>query len=225
MEAGLGYRFRDPRLLQEALTHRSEGQPVDNQRLEFLGDGLLTFLVAQSLFEAKPGWQEGAMSRLRGQLVQTRALHAWAVDLGLPGALRVSHSRKSMPMGMKPVADAMEALLAAVYLDARAAGEDALGITRALVEARFLATIQEARPETLIQKDPKSNLKETAERRGLPAPTYELLGQSGPDHAPRFTVRAVLGELSAEAEGSTRKGAEVEAALHLLAALGTDTAL
>lgn len=128
-----------------------------------------------------------------------------------------------MPMGMKPVADAMEAVLAAVYLDARAAGEDPLAVTRALVEARFLPTIQEARPETLIQKDPKSNLKETAERRGLPAPTYTLLGQAGPDHAPRFTVRVELGSLSAEAEAGTRKGAEVEAALSLLAALGPDT--
>ena len=219
LEPRLGYRFRNPRLLQEALTHRSEGLPMDNQRLEFLGDGLLTFLVAQSLFEARPDWQEGAMSRLRGQLVQTRALHAWAVDLGLPGALRVAHSRKSMPMGMKPVADALEAVLAAVYLDARAAGEDPLAATRSLVEARFLPTIQEARSETLIQKDPKSNLKETAERRGMPAPTYTLLGQSGPDHAPRFRVRADLGDLSAEAEAGTRKGAEVEAALHLLEAL------
>lgn len=161
LEGCLGYRFQRPDLLQEALTHTSAGSRRDNQRLEFLGDALLNFTVAFLLHRERPDWQEGPMSKLRGVLVRTESLHAWALDLGLDRALRAVHPRKAPPMGPKPLADALEALLAAIYLDAEAAGLDGMLRVSALVEARFLASIREARPESWTRSDPKTHLQET----------------------------------------------------------------
>ena len=223
LEVRLAYRFQERSLLQEALTHASASKGRDNQRLEFLGDALLNFTVAQVLFEAHPDWQEGPMSKQRGLLVRTESLHAWALDLSLNQALSATHPRKAPPMGSKPLADALEALLAAIYLDAQATGLDAAGTVKALVEQRFLKTIQAAVPEGLTQQDPKTHLQETAARLGLPAPAYAQVGQAGPGHAPRFTVQVSVGDQAAEAEGLSRKRAESEAAKRLLLLLGTRT--
>ena len=216
LEAGLGYRFSNPALLQEALTHTSAGKGRDNQRLEFLGDALLNFAVAQLLYRERPEWQEGPMSKFRGVLVRTDSLHRWALDLGLDRALSAAHPRKAPPMGPKPLADALEALLAAVYLDAQASGRDGQAAAQGLVEARFTDAVRDARPEAWSRLDPKTTLQETAARLGLPAPAYEPLGQSGPDHAPVFTVRATVGVHSVEAQGPSRKRAEGDAARRLL---------
>jgi ribonuclease-3 len=223
LEARLGYGFRDLSLLREALTHTSAGSPRDNQRLEFLGDALLNFTVAALLHRERPDWQEGAMSKLRGMLVRTESLHEWALDLGLERTLKSAHPRKAPPMGPKPLADALEALLAAIFLDAQAAGEDALGPVRALVEGRFLESIRLANPESWTRMDPKTHLQETVARLGLPAPVYAQVDLAGPGHAPRFTMRVSVGPHSAQAEGATRKGAEGEAARLLLGQLGTHT--
>ena len=216
LEAGLGYRFSDRALLQEALTHTSAARGRDNQRLEFLGDALLNFLVALLLHRERPDWQEGPMSKFRGVLVRTDSLHQWAMDLGLDRALSATHPRKAPPMGPKPLADALEALLAAVYLDAQASGRDGNTAVLALVEARFLEPIRQARPEAWSRLDPKTTLQETAARLGLPAPAYTQVAQSGPGHAPLFTVRVSVGELAVEARGSSRKRAESDAAHRLL---------
>jgi ribonuclease III len=223
LEDRLGYRFRDPDLLREALTHTSAGSLRDNQRLEFLGDALLNFTVAFLLHRERPDWQEGAMSKLRGVLVRTESLHTWALDLGLDRALKAVHPRKAPPMGPKPLADALEALLASIYLDAESAGLDGTLRVRALVEARFLTSIREARPESWTRLDPKTHLQETAARMGLPAPIYTQVDLAGPGHAPRFTMQVSVGSLSAQAEGSTRKRAEGDAAQRLLDHLGTHT--
>jgi ribonuclease-3 len=223
LEARLGYRFRNPEFLREALTHASSGTGRDNQRLEFLGDALLNFTVALLLHEEKPDWQEGAMSKLRGMLVRTDSLHGWAQVLGLEQALRAAHPRKAPPMGTKPLADALEALLAAVYLDSQAAGGQGALIVRDLVAARFLEPIRAARPESWIAVDPKTHLQETAARLGLPAPVYDQVELSGPGHAPRFTMRVTVGNQAAQAEAGTRKRAEGEAARRLLEALGSRT--
>lgn len=223
LEGRLGYRFRDPDLLKEALTHASAGSPRDNQRLEFLGDALLNFTIAFLLHRERPDWQEGPMSKLRGVLVRTESLHAWALDLGLDQALKAVHPRKAPPMGPKPLADAMEALLASIYLDALSAGADGILRVRELVEARFLSAIREARPESWTRTDPKTHLQEMAARRGLPAPVYTQLELAGPGHAPRFTMQVSVGSLSAQAEGPTRKRAEGDAARRLLDQLGTHT--
>ena len=223
LEARLGYRFRDPSLLREALTHTSAGSPRDNQRLEFLGDALLNFTVALLLHHERPDWQEGAMSKLRGMLVRTESVHEWALDLGLERTLKSAHPRKAPPMGSKPLADALEALLAAIFLDAQAAGEDATHRVKILVEERFLEPIRQANPESWTKMDPKTHLQETVARLGLPAPVYAQVDLAGPGHAPRFTMRVSVGPHSAQAEGPTRKGAEGDAARLLLNQIGTRT--
>lgn len=218
LEARLGYAFRDPDLLREALTHASSGRGRDNQRLEFLGDALLNFCVALAIHRERPDWEEGPMSKLRGVLVCTEALHGWAQDLGLDRALSATGRTA---LGPKPLADAVEALLAAVFLDAQAVNGEGAARVQALVETRHLAAIRSADPGLWARRDAKTTLQETTARLGLPAPSYTLLAQSGPDHAPRFSVRATAGPHSAEAEGSTRKKAETEAARNLLDLLGS----
>ncbi|WP_306590701.1 ribonuclease III family protein [Geothrix sp. 21YS21S-4] len=216
LEARLGHRFSDRTLLQEALTHVSASTGRDNQRLEFLGDSLLNFAVAFLLHRERPDWQEGPMSKFRGVLVRTDSLHEWALDLGLDRALTAAHPRKAPPMGPKPLADALEALLAAIFLDAQASGRDGTAAVLASVEARFLAPIRAAQPDAWARLDPKTTLQEAAARLGRPAPAYTLVAQSGPAHAPRFTVRAAVGDLHAEATGPSRKRAESDAARQLL---------
>jgi ribonuclease-3 len=223
LETRLGYRFSERALLKEALTHASASKGKDNQRLEFLGDSLLNFTMASLLFEAHPDWQEGPMSKLRGLLVCTESLHAWALDLELDRALSASHPRKAPPMGPKPLADALEALLAAIFLDAQASEANALGLVKALVAGRYLETIQKARPGALTQLDPKTHLQETAARLSLPAPVYTQVNQAGPGHAPRFTMRVSVGDLATEAEGLSRKRAEGDAARKLLDLIGSRT--
>lgn len=223
LETRLGYRFADRALLQEALTHTSAGSPRDNQRLEFLGDALLNFTVALLLHRERPDWQEGSMSKLRGVLVRTESLHAWALDLGLDQALQAAHPRKAPPMGSKPLADALEAVLAALFLDAQASGAEGSAAVLALVETRFLEPIRQASREGWTRTDPKTHLQETAARLGLPAPVYAQVDLAGPGHAPRFTMRVSVGLLSAHAEGATRKRAEGDAARQLLEQLGTHT--
>jgi ribonuclease-3 len=223
LEARLGYRFTDRALLVEALTHSSAGSPRDNQRLEFLGDALLNFTVALLLHRERPDWQEGAMSKLRGMLVRTESLCTWAQELGLDLALKAAHPRKAPPMGPKPLADALEALLAAVFLDTQRTGMDGTGPVVALVEARFLEPIRQASPEGWTRLDPKTHLQETAARMSLPSPVYAQVEQTGPGHAPRFTMRVTVGTVSTEAEGSTRKRAEGEAAQRLLNLLTSST--
>ena len=223
LEARLDYVFKDPALLREALTHTSAGTGRDNQRLEFLGDALLNFTVALLLHRERNDWQEGAMSKFRGVLVRTDALRDWALALGLDQALKAAHPRKAPPMGPKPLADALEAVLAAIYLDAQADGRNGASTVQALVEARFLETIRQAQPESWTRTDPKTHLQETAARLGLPAPGYALVDQTGPDHAPRFKVQVSVATHTAQAEGPTRKRAEGEAAQLLLDQLGTRT--
>jgi ribonuclease-3 len=223
LEVRLGYRFSNPGLLREALTHASAGAPRDNQRLEFLGDALLNFTIALLLYRERPDWQEGAMSKLRGMLVRTESLHEWALDLGLERALLTTHHRKAPPMGPKPLADALEALLAAIYLDAQSAGENGVLRLTSLIEARFLDLIRKAQAGSWTQQDPKTHLQETAARLGLPAPIYTQVDMAGPGHAPRFTMQVSVGLHAAQAEGSTRKRAEGDAARRLLAHLGNHT--
>ncbi len=223
LEARLGYRFTDRALLVEALTHRSAGSARDNQRLEFLGDALLNFTVALLLHRERPDWQEGAMSKLRGMLVRTESLCTWAQELGLDRALKAAHPRKAPPMGPKPLADALEALLAAVFLDAQKAGTGGTNWVVTLVETRFLVPIQQASPEGWTRLDPKTHLQETAARMGLPAPVYAQVEQTGPGHAPCFTMQVSVGAVAAAADGSTRKRAEGEAAQRLLNLLTSST--
>ena len=220
LEAALGYRFEDPGLLRAALTPPSAGLPEDNQRLEFLGDSVLHLTVSLLVFREHPDWAEGALSKLRNLLVCTDALHQWAQDLGIELGRGPRSPRKPGAVDLRnPLADAVEALLAAVFLDVGGRGGDAFGTVQGIVERRFLAEVREAYVGIWETRDSKTTLQERAAAMALPPPAYELITRSGPDHAPSFTVRVSLGERAATATAGTLKRAQTEAARALLLSL------
>lgn len=219
LEASLGYKFRNPLLLKQALTPPSSGLQPNNQRLEFLGDAILQFCLSRLAFEAQPTWEEGALSKLRGMLVCTDSLRNWAEDIGL-NLQRGPRSPKKAPVGEgKPLADAMEALLAAIYLDAEQAGENPTECVLRVLKTRFEATLLEATPGMWENLDSKTTLQERAAAASLPPPHYDLIQRSGPDHQPRFKVRVEVGALWAESEAGSLKKAQTEAARLLLGQL------
>jgi ribonuclease-3 len=215
IKATLQYQFKDPNLLDLALTHGSAGRGQDNQRLEYLGDALLNFCVARLIYQEQPDWPEGAMSKLRGMLVCTDALHDWASELGLsltagarapkqPGALR------------KPLADAVEALLAAIYLDAEDSKQNGLEAVMTMVSGRHLEAIRSGHLGMWEHRDSKTTLQERAAALGFPTPCYAQISRVGPDHQPTFRVRVSVGELQAEANAGNLKQAEILAARELV---------
>lgn len=220
LEMRLGYRFRDPAFLARALTPPSAGLPEDNQRLEFLGDSVLHLCVTLLVYREHPTWAEGALSKLRGLLVCTDALHQWAQEAGVTLALGPRSPRKAGAVNLRnPMADAMEALLAAVFLDATAQGENGLATVQAIVERRCLAEIRRAYQGVWEAKDTKTTLQERGAALALAPPVYELLERTGPDHAPVFQVRVRLGDREATAQAGTLKRAQAEAARILLQSL------
>jgi len=217
LEAALGYRFCDREWLRTALTPPSTGLTPNNQRLEYLGDAILQLAVSELIFREKPDWHEGAMSKLRGLLVCTQSLSEWATDLDLRLGVGPRSTRKeSSPSVRKPKADAMEAVIAAVFLDARHAGQDPLATVTGLVASKFLASIRQARIGIWEEQDSKTTLQERAVSLSFPTPCYELVEKGGPDHAPVFTVRVRVGNLEAVATSGTLKRAQMAAARELL---------
>ncbi len=203
----LDYRFRDPALLELALTHRSIGRP-NNERLEFLGDAMLGMVVAEMLFEAHPHASEGELTRLRAQLVNGKRLAGIARELELGDALRLGPGElKSGGYRRDSIlADAFEALVAAIYHDA---GFEAC---RKVVRGLFADLVRDT-PRS--RKDGKTRLQEWLQARGLGLPSYDLLGSHGEDHARVFEVACVLEQpepLQFRAEGRSRRAAEQDAA-------------
>ncbi len=210
----LGYRFRDPTLADLALTHRSVGKP-NNERLEFLGDAFLGAIVAEMLYEAHPNASEGELSRLRAQLVNGQALAAIARELELGDRLRLGPGElKSGGFRRESIlADAFEAMIAAVYLDG------GFHACREVVRQLF-AELVASLPRS--SKDAKTRLQEHLQAQGWPLPRYELIASRGDDHAKQFDVRCVVNEplpAQAEASGSSRRAAEQEAAEIVLSRL------
>ena len=207
----LGYTFRDEALLRRALTHPSVGRN-DNQRLEFLGDAVLQYLMSDALYTVHPDEREGALTHRRALLVCEAALSPIAKKLGLGEALIMDKGEELTGGRDKPsvLCDTMEAVLAAVYLDG---GMEA---ARGVVERCWPREDEVSRP----LQDAKGALQETLQKDGGESPTYEITGQSGPPHAPVF--RAAVrwnGKALAEGEGRTKKQAEQDAALSALRAL------
>jgi len=205
----IGHAFNDPGLLQQALTHRSAGTP-NNERLEFLGDSIVNMMVAQALYLRWPKADEGALTRARAELVREGALAVIARSLELgdrltlgPGEMKSGgHRRDSI------LADALEAVVAAIYLDAGFAA------CQAVVLPWFSASM-EALPATgRPEKDPKTRLQEWLQARQKALPQYELVSESGDDHAKTFRVRCGVTEpaVSTEGEGASRRLAEQQAA-------------
>ena len=188
----------------QALTHRSAGAR-NNERLEFLGDALVNLIAAELLFERFPKADEGAMTRMRASLVREAALAGLARQLGLgerlrlgPGELKSGGQRRDSIL-----ADALEALVAAYYLD------QGWAATRERVRAWFADLLDAVGAES-FGKDAKTRLQEWLQARGLDLPEYQMLDSSGPEHAREFTMRCTVAarELSADARGGSRKLAE-----------------
>jgi ribonuclease-3 len=220
----LNYHFRNPELLERALTHSSaipelraaRGEDIafadsvvqDNERFEFLGDAVLDLLTSEYLLKTFPDWTEGQLSKSRSRLVNGHSLEIAARKLGIGEYLRLGRGEEKTGGREKPalLADAFEAVVAAIYLDG---GLDA---ARELVYKTILPLALEDRL-SIADSDRKSALQEYLQGRGeLPA-EYRLAGESGPDHQKRFLVEVwIKGQRMASAEGSTKKEAEQKAA-------------
>ncbi len=208
----IGHDFADPGLLIRALTHgsvSSESRP-DNQRLEFLGDRVLGMVIAEALLAADPGAAEGKLAPRFNALVRKEACAGVAREIGLGEVLKLGRS-ETLSGGRRKLAllgDAMEAVIAAVYLDA---GFDAARDMVLRLWAGRIASVEED------ARDPKTSLQEWAQARGLQPPVYAVVGREGPDHAPVFTIEARLaGKGEARAEASSKRAAEQAAARALL---------
>jgi ribonuclease-3 len=225
LEERLGWSFRNPEWLREALTHRSyvnehPGEGVrDNERLEFLGDAVLQLVVSAELFRRFPDWPEGRLTALRTALIRGEQLTAWAEALELGRFLRLgkgeaegSRTRPSI------LADAFEALLGALYLDGGLAAAKAL-LRRLLPEAIAQAL------ENLERHDPKGRLQQWSQAVRGQTPVYEVVAVEGPPHAARFTVRVRIGEeVVGEGQGTSKREATREAARDALRRLGLEDA-
>ena len=213
-----GHAYADPALLDQALTHRSAGSP-HNERLEFLGDALVNQFIAEALYRHWPRADEGAMTRGRAELVRESALAGIArtLDLGAhlvlgPGELKTGgHRRDSI------LADALEALVASIYLDA---GFDTC---REVVLPWFDPLIAALPPANKVGKDAKTRLQEWLQARQRGLPVYALVEEHGDDHARIFRVSCRLAEpaITTEGEGSSRRAAEQQAAEAALQAIET----
>ena len=215
LERGLGHTFANPDLARQALTHRSFGA-AHNERLEFLGDSLLNCAVATLLYERFPQLPEGDLSRLRAALVNQASLSDVATKLGLGDRLRLGEGELKSGGFRRPsiLADALEAILGAVFLDA---GFEAV---RGTVE-RLLGERLESRDGLPVDKDPKTALQEHLQGRKLALPRYSVQLTEGEAHDQTFTVECRVDDLglSASGRGASRRAAEQAAAEALLAQL------
>jgi len=225
-EAILGYHFRRPELLREALTHRSavSGPPIgrgrtapstgagSNERLEFIGDRVLGLLIAEWLAERFPHEQEGALGPRLAHLVSQPTIAAIAEQLGLPGVLAVApgESRAGVRRLATVLADATEALIGALYLDG------GLAPARAFVRQAWEAAMgTHAAPP----KDPKTTLQEWLLGRGMKLPAYDLVSREGPPHDPVFVIAVDAGGARGEGKAGSKRAAERLAAEDLLGKL------
>jgi ribonuclease-3 len=208
----LGYTFGRPELLREALTHRSYGSP-NNERLEFLGDAILNCATAVALFEKFPKLPEGDLSRLRANLVNKQVLFELAQPLGLGDFLKLGEGELKSGGHQRPsiLADALEALIGAVYLDG------GFGEAQQLVQRLLGEKIAAIDPQHL-GKDAKTVLQEYLQSKRMALPKYSVIETRGEAHEQTFQVECAVAELSlrSQAEGASRRAAEQQAAALLL---------
>lgn len=212
LQTRLGHGFADPTLLERALTHRSFSAD-HNERLEFLGDSVLGLGVAHMLYEALGTGAEGDLSRLRAQLVRQDSLHRLALGLDLPPLLRLGEGEMRSGGQQRPsiLADALEALIGAVYLDGGHAAADAL--VRRLFEGVEISPAMSA-----AAKDAKTALQEWLQARKMALPVYEVLRVLGAAHRQTFEVTCRVAEkgLEVSGQGASRRAAEQAAAQAML---------
>ncbi len=209
----LDYRFKNPKLLEQALTHRSYSA-TNNERLEFLGDGALNFIIAHQLFLRFSQLSEGDLSRLRAQMVKESTLCELATMLNLGAALNLGEGELKSAGRRRPsiLADALEAIIGAIYLDGGYASAEAVVIK---LYAKLLDNID----PKVIGKDSKSHLQEILQARKIEVPDYQVVATEGEAHAQIFRVECVIAQLnlSTVGEGPSRRAAEQKAAESALA--------
>ena len=227
LEERIGYRFRDRGLLEHALTHRSRvhedasGGVFDNESLEFLGDSVLGFVIADMLFRQFPQHNEGQKSKLKASIVSAAALARLAERLGLGEFLILGRGEEKTGGRRKHaiIADCYEALIAAIYLDG------GIEPAKGFIQRQFQALIEEARRNGVhaaFTEDYKSALQEWLQREGRGLPVYRLVAELGPPHRRNFQVEILIeGEVIAGAEGKTKKEAAQTAAKAALIKLQT----
>jgi ribonuclease-3 len=212
-----GYAFKNPSLLETALTHSSYaneaagtargeclGRPSHNERLEFLGDAVLGFCAAEFLYVNNPQMQEGELTKLRAGYVCEQSLAAAAKRLGLGDELRLGRGERADGGETRDsiLADAFEAVLAAMYLDG------GIEPCREMVKTALLS-----RPPAGPVRDAKSRLQEALQGQGKPGPEYRAVSESGPDHSKTFVVEVWIGgKAAARGTGRSKKAAEMDAA-------------
>jgi len=226
IEHRVGHWFKDRGLLEHALTHKSRaaedasGGVADNESLEFLGDAVLGLVVADLLFHTYPDSDEGQKSKIKAAVVSTQALARRAKEMRLGTHLLLGRGEEKTGGRFKQalLADAYEALIAAVYLDG------GLPAAAAFLERELCEAIEESAGQTVVGQDYKSALQERVQALGRALPEYRVTAESGPDHRKVFAVEvAVAGTVLGSATGKAKKAAEQEAARLALDALTPDT--
>ena len=215
LERAIDYRFRDRGLLEHAMTHTSRanedvsGGVVDNESLEFLGDAVLGFVIADMLFREFPSFNEGQKSKVKASLVSTTALARQAEHLGLGEHLLLGRGEEKTGGRKKQalLADGYEALIAAIYLDG------GIEHVRAFIQREFRELLGDVKEGGLSGQDYKSALQERLQASDRPLPEYRLVGSLGPDHRKQFQVAVFVDDVRlAEASGPSKKEAEQDAA-------------
>jgi ribonuclease-3 len=223
LQERLGYSFQDPSLLERALTHRSfsnehrELRSPNNERLEFLGDTVLGFVVGDYIYRAFPNLQEGALSKIKAHLVSAATLAGKGRDIGLGRYLRMGagEARSGGSEKLSLLADAFEAVVAAIYLDG------GLPAAEAFVRRVFQPDVSGIDVGDLSFHDYKTALQETAQSLGLPLPEYRVVDEYGPDHEKHFVVEVYWDGVSfAYGKGASKREAQRKAAKEALRKLG-----
>lgn len=215
LETALGYRFTNPKILTEALTHRgalsaSKRTPA-NERLEFLGDRVLGLVVAETLLREFPDEEEGALATRIAALVSAPTLVRIAQTFGLADHVKVAPGQRADDENTAVLADACEAVIGALYLDG------GLTAARAFIGQQWAT---EFSADVIPPKDAKTALQEWAQARGLPLPAYRVVEETGPAHAPSFVMAVTVeGHPEVKGEGRTKRVATQEAAAALLSRL------
>lgn len=218
LDKTLHYRFRDASLLMRALTHRS-ANGKNNERLEFLGDAVLDFVISDAVFRLRPDADEGDLSRLRASLVKDTTLAKLATELGVGEHLLLGGGERKSGGNRRNsiLADALEAIFGAIFLDS--------GFVAAteVIERVYRRSLAEL-PDAEDLRDPKTRLQEWLQARGHALPDYDLLGVTGKAHRQRFSVSCTVGDLSqtTEGESTTRRKAEQQAARRMLDVITRD---
>jgi ribonuclease-3 len=218
----MGYKFSEPALLEQALTHRSfahehsDQQQSHNESMEFLGDSILGFVVSEELYRRYPAAAEGSLSKAKAYLVSAASIYRLAKDLDLGSCLRLSFGEEKTGGRKKRalLVDAFEALIAALYLDG------GLGAAQRFIGKQLQKALDDMDVDRVRYEDFKSTLQERLHLMHMPEPVYNVVKEVGPDHAKTFSVEVRVGDsIAARADGRTKKEAQQNAAKAALLAL------